>query len=536
MRKIFILLAFTLAASACSDWLDVPPPTSVNDRELFETEDGFMEALNGVYISAANYNLYGGVFTIEMLDAMMQNYSYSVSDPTDYAETAAFDFGHGMTRARFNMVWSRAYTTITNCNLILENIAAQREAGLFSPGIGEIVEAEALAMRAYIHFDMLRLCAPVSGNGGNDRGRLAIPYVTEYTNKLTPISNSGQVIAAVLADLDAAKALLAGVDPILDPAYVVNYNTTTQIVGGVTVVPEQNVTIGGEPLPMFLQNRRHHMNYYAVCGALARVHMWNATALGEAASFEQAARNANEVIASKKFKWTSSKEVSGDKDKNTFDREMYKELIFALYMENDSQITALNDRFDNTTTGYYVTQTTLSAIYESNTIGSEDLRLRAWFEMENTSSNSKIIKYLRNGDDEGNLHYLVSPQMRLGEMYYIVAECLFNQPSIGGLEFADPWQALQFVRDQREVKTPLDPATQNFTAELLKEYRKDTFCEGQAFLNYKRLFQTITRVDPMTIYDPTSVGTGHSRGIYYPMVSNSAYEWLPQSEMDNRIQ
>ena len=544
MKRIAIsILTLSLALASCADWLDVPPSNSISDKVLFESEEGFQEAVVGLYTTAAGNDLYGGIFTMELADAMMQNYSYGTTDVIDYQETSQFDFSHGMTRQRFSLIWGKAYNAIANCNLILENLPAKVEEGIFHTDMAEIVEAEARAMRAYLHFDMLRLCAPITGNPGNDAGRNAIPYVKEYSNMLTGVSTANNVITEVIADLLAAKQLLEGRDPILHEDYEVGFPTTAA--NGVT--PEQNITIDGEILPYFLQNRRHRMNYYAVCGALARVYMWKATAYGDASAFELAAQNAYEVIEANKFKWVDANNLSGSETLSSYDREFYRELVFAFYIQDKAHVDALRNRYNNLSGGYYVDGVKINQIYElGSAVGTEDLR-RKWFK-QGTGTDAdkmKIIKYLRNteADDNsttsdatsemGNLHYLVSPQIRLSEMYYIVAECVYKQPGIVAGEFVTGWDALDFVRDKREIAYLFNPITDNFNDELLKEYRKETFAEGQAFLNYKRLYHSIPTMGfPIA---PGDTGGNHPNGIYYPVISdNPLYEWLPKNESDYR--
>lgn len=527
MRKQLLYIAAAVALStglgSCADWLDVPPHASVSEQVLFETEEGFQEATIGLYTSAAEYSLYGGVFTIEMPDAMMQNYSFGMNDPTDYSETASFDFAYGLTRSRFSMVWDKAYTTVANSNLILKNIEEGRDKDLFHEGISEIIEAEALAMRAYLHFDMLRLCVPAREEPANNAAYPAIPYVTEYTNKVTAISTGEQVIAEVLKDLNRAKELLAEHDPILSPEYVTGYNSSDDAKqnGGRTY--EQNVTIDGEPLVRFLQNRRHRMNYYAVCGTLARAYLWQATAHGKTESFALAAQNAQEVIDvcgvdnASKFYWTTATDFTGPETTKTRDRIGYNELLMAFYMDNERQINELNNRFSNVESGYYVNADWLSDAYEMGTsVGAEDMRHRAWFRTEPDGVRVRIIKYLRNSEDIGNRHYFVAPAIRMSEMYYIHAECR-NSGSVEG----DKWEPLNTVRGARGIRTLLSDAD-DFTAELMKEYRKETYCEAQAFFSQKRLRQTI--------YGPMGRIYTAEDGIYFPTISGSSYEWLPESE------
>src|SRR5690606_37640828 len=98
---------------------------------------------------------------------------------------------------------------------------------------------------------------------------------------------------------------------------------------------------------------------------------------------------------------------------------------------------------------------------------------------------STVIKYRRNplGDTfAANLHYMMAPAIRLSEIYYIAAESAFA---------SDPTRALAYfdeVRQHRGIgdKLQADNLGQ-FQTELLKEYRKEMYAEGQLFYAYKRL-------------------------------------------------
>ena len=58
--KIMILLTFFAVNVSCESWLDIQPVDSVSEEQLFETESGFMQALNGVYVEMNQSSLYGG--------------------------------------------------------------------------------------------------------------------------------------------------------------------------------------------------------------------------------------------------------------------------------------------------------------------------------------------------------------------------------------------------------------------------------------------------------------------------------------------
>ena len=455
-NKLSTLIISLFLLCACNDWLDVQPEASISQEELFRTEEGFFEALNGVYTQCSDNYFYGGLFTVEIQDAFAQNYSYKVQDYTNYLYTSMFNFENQACKTRNNLIWTNAYKAIVNINLILENIDGKKD--IFNEGMYELVKGEALALRAFIHFDLLRYFALPYTQGSTGK---TIPYVTSYSNRVTPLSTGKEVTDMALEDLNAAKQLLSAVDPILESSYIVGYPTDE-----IGVSTEQDATL-------FLQNRRHRINYYAVCGTLARIYLY-------VKDYDKALSNANEVIEAAKFPWVNpdiflAEEISRD-------RLMYPELIFSWYIEQLE--VQMRSRYESVSTGYFITNDHARNIYEVATVGAEDYRFKGWFLRASTETSFQIVKYLRNRSGDGNRHYLVAPALRLSEMYYIAAESAYStNPALA-------WQYLNEVRFHRGIDTPLD-GSNNFTNELLKEYRKETYGEGQAFYAYKRLGQNI---------------------------------------------
>mgnify|MGYP002228113051 FL=1 len=65
-------------------------------------------------------------------------------------------------------LWSSNYYAIANCNYLLQNIS--KHGGVLSEKVRPLVEGEALALRAFLHFDLLRGFAPSYKMGANDSG------------------------------------------------------------------------------------------------------------------------------------------------------------------------------------------------------------------------------------------------------------------------------------------------------------------------------------------------------------------------------
>ena len=91
MKQLVISILIACLSFSCNDWLDVQPEASVSKEELFRSESGFFEALNGVYTRCIQSDLYGGELAVGIPEALAQNYSNSVYDYTGYLKTSMFD-------------------------------------------------------------------------------------------------------------------------------------------------------------------------------------------------------------------------------------------------------------------------------------------------------------------------------------------------------------------------------------------------------------------------------------------------------------
>jgi hypothetical protein len=444
---------------SCKKWLDVTPQSEISQGVLFSTQAGFEEALNGVYSRCAQRDSYGDELTCGFLDVLAQNYVITVQDPQAYAGTARYDYEQQTFIRRRDDAWKALYAAIANSNLIIQHIQGQEK--LFTGREYELIKGEALALRAYLHFDLLRLFGP---SYVSDPGALAIPYVTEFTKKITPMSTVRGVLDSVIIDLAAAKELLKVSDPILDAGYKVGYplkDSSTEQTGS-----------------LFLQNRRHRMNYYAVCGELARAYLYK----GDKAN---ALVNALEVINSRKFPWTRQNDFLNPDDEKK-DRILYRELLFAWYVPNTSGV--LNERFRNGEVSLFITTAEGQNVYETGGVGGEDFRYKQWFTEKSGGLGTRLQleKYYRDGD--ANIHYQMAPALRLSEMYYIAAECTFDTDPVKA------WGYFNEVRFHRGIGTTItDELSKDvFMTELVKECRKEFYGEGQIFYMYKRLNRAVT--------------------------------------------
>jgi hypothetical protein len=474
MKNYIYFFLIILTFSSCKKFLDVQPESDVTKEDLFKTEEGFKEALNGVYNLASEQKLYGGNLTFRNLDIMAQNYEFT---NLDNRLIQSFTYTDANIIRKNDEIWAAAYSTIANVNTILD--AAEKNKAVLYDNNYELIKGEALALRAYLHFDLLRMFAP---SFVSKPTAIAIPYVTTVTIKSTPFSNVTQVLEKIIADLAEAKQLLKVADPILGSGYIVGYPEKTYP-GGFPETKKSTETKSGS---LFLQNRRHRMNYYTVCGELARVYLYKNDQINSLA-------NANEVIDSKKFPWTAQADFF-NLNAEQRDKSFYPEIITGWFVPKSQDL--VRDLFWRESPDYAPTITQKDLIYEKGSVGADDWRFRSWFlDMPSSTSAGRalFLKYTWNGSPYRNLHPLVAPAMRLSEMYYIAAEASFDSDPVKATAYVDS------VRFHRGIGTeiPKTITKPDFLKKLVEEARKEFYGESQIFYMYKRLNRDVINTNGM---------------------------------------
>lgn len=467
LKLAYILIICMLVGTSCKKFLDVQPESDVTKEQLFTTEEGFKEALNGVYTYCASRDLYGGNLTISNLDIMAQNYTLT---DLNLQKIAAFKYTDQTLISKYDQIWANCYKAISNCNAILEVIDEKR--GIFQDKNYELIKGEALTLRAYLHFDLLRMYAP---SFKNNPTASAIPYVTIVSIKSTAFSNVTEVLDKVITDLSKAKVLLRNSDPILNSGYIIGYPGKTYPDG----TPEAKKATETNNSSLFLQNRRHRMNYYSVCGQLARVYLYKN-------DMPNSLLNAKEVIEAKKFPWTLNADFNNTNPEQR-DKIFYPELISAWFVSQDNnQTDHFSALFSRNDAIYVPSITQKDLIYETATVGADDWRRAQWFRdvpSSNDAGKSYLQKYTKNSNPLGNLHPTVTPALRLSEMYYIAAEASFDSDPINATALVDT------VRKHRGIGTPLPKNITKtaFIDRLVGEARKEFYGESQIFFMHKRL-------------------------------------------------
>ena len=444
MKNLLLVPCLMFCLSSCQDWLTIQPETQVTKEDMFKTQGGFYDALIGCYtLMRDNYSpdasmVVGGV-------EYMANLWITATDGGTAYDFASHDYRADLVEMNLSQLFLKQYEIIANVNTLLEYIDIQNN--VLTEDEGDLYKGEALGLRAFIHFDLIRLWGPMpTGINGN---RDYLPYVTTVQLENYPYSNYQEYMAKLCADLDSAELLLQRVDLI----------------------------VANDKSASYRQNR---MNYYAVLGTLARVHL----TLGTTDDMEKAYDYAMEVIESGKFRPIQEEHilVSGEQAKYR-DILFTDEFIFGLY---SAQVDAFyKSNFDESYGVKKILINKLSDIYGQ---GTRDLRQTHWF--KTSWGTSYLLKH--NAD----LEYAKEKvrMITLAEMYYIAAEA---HP-------AEAYDLLEEILPSREIHSslPVNAGRTEVLTEVLKEYRKEYIGDGQFFYAYKRLIEEEAAIHPLGINIP----------------------------------
>lgn len=309
----FLAVAGTLALSttSCSDWLDVKMNDKIMENTLFSTNNGFMIALNGVYMGMID--VYGEDLSLGVIDVMAQYYNM-VSGNHNYKVFANYQFNDDAFKNKSNNIWTKMYALVANINGLL--VHCDEENSALSEEYYPIVKGEALALRAMIHFDLLRLYGPSYNE--NTKSMITIPYQNEAKRDITPLRSAEYVLERVIEDLEEAVRLLKDNDPVF----------TTGVGNAVT-------SDDGLERADFTY-RQLRLNYFAVQTLLARAYLWKgdkATAyrIAKEEVIDKNMVDENEMI----FPWTTPEQVEAE-DKN--DLLFSSEVFFAIYNSSRSKL------------------------------------------------------------------------------------------------------------------------------------------------------------------------------------------------------
>ena len=465
--KTVMAVGITIAATSCEGFLDITPDGQVKRDEMLATNEGVEDALYGVYAKLRNTTLYGQEMYFSSLEIMSQTlYCYGNTGVTALGQ---YDYNNTTVKNVFAMIWNDMYNNISNVNSVL-NAPLVDGANAYP---ANIYKGEALALRAMMHFDLMRLFAEQITVNPNAKG---IPYATEFSLKTPDFETLAENYNHVLADLQEAERLLADEG---------EYENTTS----------------------FMADRQIHLNLHAVRALMARVFLTKGDK-------EKALEYAEKVIAQSgrqlKTKTEVINDVAGVLSK--------KECLFGVYFSGFyTQVSAKLQQTISYSSldlrGYFMER------YE-NGVSGLDFRTTAYFTSVDMGGTAKyrLSKFTDIYDLQNNASARPADliqginMIRLPEMYYIAAECLLDKDYPKALDYFNE------VVTNRGLDALSGEGEETLTQEVINTERyKEMIGEGQTFFNMKRLNLSIPSYDNSVTYRPED-------GIYVVPIPDSEYE------------
>lgn len=212
IRYLTIISAGVMLVASCAKKIEIEPEFILDGSSPLTTLEQAENALTGTYsgfIRAGYYdgnesNLGGGAFS-EYPDQMSDNLIESRESLGNFRGIAEWTYVSNTDD--INIAWQAAYRIISGANIILRDID-----GLAGENqrVANRIKGQALAIRAYVHFDLMRYFATTFDRNSTE---LAVPYLKTFNVGAKPSRNTvKEVYDNIFADLAAAATALADID------------------------------------------------------------------------------------------------------------------------------------------------------------------------------------------------------------------------------------------------------------------------------------------------------------------------------------
>lgn len=441
------LLSFLFVS--CQNWLNLTPYDRIGEDDLFETESGFQQALTGIYARMSKADLYGRELSFGMADLLGQYWDIYAPN-NEHFPFISYDYTHADAEDVIRRIWYEMYKAIAEVNNLLGALEQKGENDLAQ---WKILKGEALALRAFMHLELLEYFGPLNIATSD---KPSIPYREEYSKELVPLLPAKEVLSKIKRDLESAFVLLED-DPIRSIGHVSEYSMTME--------EQDNVYHNS-----FLDKRNIRMNYYAVEFLLAKVSLMEGNK-------QDAYKYALDVIGSGKFTLVNENDlvvVDSKKDLHYSD-----EIVFSLYMGKQQSICEKNLGYtEEINYSFYFIPSSVDQIYTAGKGSTVDYRRAYWF-----NADEIFTKYRKPAELEPAYQPEI-PIIRLSELYYIAAEAQIDEDDKLAFEL------LNTVRENRNISKLLQgdiTSNETILRHIVYDMRKDFWGEGKMFKMYKRL-------------------------------------------------
>lgn len=438
IKNIIIVILFLAGASACSKVLDKNPESDLDGSTRFTTIEDYEFSLQGTYALFRALDYYGGFdgnsnAYVTLPDLLSDNVYESIESLGNERVFSRWQYAED--EDQIEATWLAAYKIISQANITLRGI--DKLAG-DNPGAVNRIQGQALAIRAMVHFDVLRYWAENYDRNSTSPG---IPYISSYDYEQKPSRGTvKQTYDNIFADLYKALGSFSDMD--------------------------DDINVG----------ERSYMDADVVRALLARVHLYGN-------QLDSAIKNATLVINEYPL-------ASMDEFADIWRDASQAEVILAFAFDA-GQAKIGNHLYapDINAAQYWPNPTLL------NSYSLDDIRYPAYFaDVPDDFGDFRtvIIKH------EAKLSQLSNPDgvvdfkaFRTGEMYLIRAEAYARKGGASEALGMDDLNTLRAARIINYVDENLTGA--NLINAIATERRKELVAEGHRWFDLKRTTKTINR-------------------------------------------
>jgi hypothetical protein len=433
-RKIFIAVLLIASLTSCKKILDVNPQYNVDGNNAFKTIQDCDFALVGAYRLFQSTSYYGSTdgrsnaFALlpDILSDNLRETGESLGNERVFSRWV-----YAADETQIEGTWLAGYRIISEANLVLDHVD---QFATSSPGAVNRIKGQALAIRALVHFDLLRYFVNDYARNSNSPG---IPYITNFNYEVKPARGTvQQTYNAIEADLLAARTLLQS------PDHAINGSTG---------------------------NTRAYMDASVVDAILARLYLYSG-------QYANAITRATNVINA--FPLANMNEFP-----DIWTDATNKEVIWSVTFNSGEGGPGYAAYFPQPDASQYAPDDDLLNLYDPG-----DVRIDAYFAV--ISGRVVLSKYLAKKAALSNPDGVVNfKAFRTGEMYLIRAEA-YARTANDALGSAD-LNTLRIARISGYAPVVLT-GTALLNA-IATERRKELVAEGHRFFDLKRTTRTISR-------------------------------------------
>lgn len=500
MKQYIILLLVLLSlTTSCSDWLDVRGENIEKEKDQFDNYKGFRDALTGCYMTMGGTDIYGERLTMtdieNLADLWYTSDSYKTQFPLNYY-LSIHKYDNDDARASIKAMYAQLFTTISSANVLIKNIK-DKGSNITDAQARNVIEGEAYAIRAYCQLDVLRLFGQLPSGATK---MVSLPYSeTTSIDEMPPYYSYSDYVAKLQSDIQTAESLLKDNDPIFSKTFTTLNNPSTDVQDD------------------YMYYRQARLNYWAVRALHARMDLY----IGNTT---EAHTIAMEIINAKGSDGNALISLSGISDLQKGYNGLPSECLFYLSKYNllDYANTSLiGGNSGQATSGkYFLSMDMLTQLYSSipGSTASHNRYLNEWNRQTKNPSGTVCPALKKYWYDSSNADanylstkYQIVPMLRLSEMYLIAIETSTSLDEVQSL------YKTYMTSCEYTLYTPF-ASLEDAKKEMVNEYRREFYGEGQMFFTYKRLASksmlwnsdAITESNyilplPSTEYDPSII-------------------------------